>query len=272
MTTWAVNWIEQDQIYKNLLEAYETRLVQATPVTIQSFSEPTQEEWEDAYVRQTNRIPPILPGKLRWLDLRNGTVKSYTTIYKDGGIEIDPVVRPTVSRAQSWGCIRLLGVSKVGVNGLGWPLDQTTWINKGLLMVIVMSPDAASGNDTTRPGGSYWLGWQSSKVGAAAASNGTTGLGGLRFKHSAYLFNPSTELLGDELVHRNSHITGMSENVYGNTLELNMGAQYGDILIAGTTPPQAQGEIAGITTGVSPTYIYGVFQSDPGYIEEFELV
>lgn len=270
MTTWPVNWIEQDQVYKELLDTYEEKLAQATPVLIPSFAEPTQEEWEDAYVRQVGRIPPILPGKLRWLDLRNGTVKSYSTIYKDGGVDVDPVVRPVTGRSQEWGCIRLLGTT-TAINGLGWPLERTTWINKGLIMVIVMGPGSTGGLDSIRLGNSLYGSYVSSKVGAGAASNAAGTTGGGYINPLLYLFNPATERIEDELVHRNSFIPTLAESVNNNTLSLALSGQYGTILLGGGTLPQAQEDVAGLLN--NDVYkVYGIFQSDPGYIEEFEIV
>jgi hypothetical protein len=260
MTTWPVNYIEQDMVYRRLLAAYEQKLIQATGVLIHSFTEPTQEEWEDAYVQQTGGVPPIIPGKLRWLDLKNGSVKSYTTIYKDGGVEIDPVVRPLADRDAEWGCIRLLARVHA-IPEIGIPLDTTTWINKGLLMLIVFS------DFTNVPiiADSGFINYTVTRNGSAAPSTGSE-TGTVTSQYQLIIFNPSTERVGDELIPRNSAVSTWSSTANsGSPGVLQIGV--------GVHSTRAMQDLAGFqkSSSTDRLVIYGVFADDPGYIEEFEL-
>jgi hypothetical protein len=277
MTTWPVNWIEQDQIYRLLQEEYEKRLAQATPVLVHSFNEPTQEQWEDAYVKQTGRIPPILPGKLRWFDLRNGTIKSYTTIYKDGGINIDPTVRPLAAHENEWGCIRLLGVTR-NVYTIGFPNDVTSYINKGLLMLIIHYPSSYTAQEslvyayTYGPsGGAFQVNSTVSKSPVGASNFNQIQGSGTSAVRAVYIFNPSSEATadGEALVSRSSGTSAISEG----TLQ---GGAIGSYILSTTSPGAGpnpdNAQLLSSGEAANSAFIYGVFAEDPGYIEEFELV
>lgn len=149
--TWPVNYIEQAVYYNRLLATLAQLNAQTQTVSVSSFREPTQQQWEDAYVRQVEQIVPIQPGtRLFWMDMKNGTPKRYATVYSPDGITIDPLVRPFVDQTQERGCFRFLGKRQLlensQVNSVNSPirhkefglvLGLNTMIQKNLLALVI---------------------------------------------------------------------------------------------------------------------------------------
>lgn len=149
--TWPVNWIEQAQYYQELTDQLAQLQAQGSTVTVHSFSEPLQQDWEDAYVAQTGLIPAIVPGtRLIWMDLKNGQPKHYETVWSSDNISIDPLVRPYVARVQSRSCLRFLGTRQMMAASIFNPVnapmrhrvfsleyDIGMLVRKGLVMLIV---------------------------------------------------------------------------------------------------------------------------------------
>jgi hypothetical protein len=67
-----------DQMQKRLDEVQAAR----NPIIVHSFSEPTQDDWEAAWIQKSGALPPIPVGtKLTWYDLKSGRMRLYTTTY-----------------------------------------------------------------------------------------------------------------------------------------------------------------------------------------------
>lgn len=299
MTQWPVNWIEQGQAYKELNEKYLAYAARSQPVTVFSFTVPTQAMWEDAYVAQTGEIPPILPGsKLRWMDLKNGTIKAYSTVWMNGSnrTSIDPTVRPMLDSSQPWGAVRLLGklglyeqaesqstgayypvTSDTFIVSVGVPQDITTMIDKGLVMMFMhfRSNQTAVYVD----GSLVTVNYTVSRV-SGTPTNTTSGPGqfsvGLLNSYHGYsmLFNTTTERIGASL----SQLPGgMSAYSLGfNTAGIGTIRQTSVLDVS----PPVRTDVRNISVIASPAgngnantaYLYGVFSSDPGYLESFENV
>ena len=149
--TWPVNWIEQAAYYNQLKKQINLLKAQARPVTVHSYREPTQKQWEDAYAAQAGEVPPIAPGvRLFWYDMKNGTVKPYSTVWKTDNATIDPAVRPAVSQTAPRSCFRFLGtrqmqdlsifqpvLSPLRKTNRGIFVDLETLIKKNLLAVVI---------------------------------------------------------------------------------------------------------------------------------------
>jgi hypothetical protein len=112
--TWPVNWIEQASYYRELQSDLAQLQAQRKPIVLHSYREPSQSDWENAYVAQMNKVPPIVPGtRLFWYDMKNGTPKRYTTVWSSDNATIDATVRPFVSETEPRGCMRFLGTRQM---------------------------------------------------------------------------------------------------------------------------------------------------------------
>lgn len=70
--------IQQIEDQVNLLESVNT------PVIVNAETEPSQYDFEQAYIRQTGRKLPIQPGtKLLWRNILTNRIKQYTTTYDE---------------------------------------------------------------------------------------------------------------------------------------------------------------------------------------------
>jgi hypothetical protein len=172
--TWPVNWIEQAAYYKQLQAKVAQLQAQARPVTVASFREPTQAQWENAYVAQTRQVPPIFPGvRLYWMDVRNGRPKRYTTVWQPDNVLVDPLVRPLLGEDIPRGCLRFLGSRQMQDLSIFQPvlsplrkpergifIDLETIIKKNLLAVIIhyrmLSPILLNLHEFNNSDTTYW--------------------------------------------------------------------------------------------------------------------
>ena len=109
--TWPVNYIEKARYYTQMVDELNSLTAQAQTITIHAFTQPTQQEWEDAYFNQIGQLPPIQPGaKLFWYDAKNGIPKRFSTVFSPDGVTIDPLVRRHLPASQPRSCFRFLGI------------------------------------------------------------------------------------------------------------------------------------------------------------------
>jgi hypothetical protein len=79
-TQWPINYIEQRSFAKLLLERVQNIQARKQAVFLRQILEPTQSEWETAFVSQTGLGLPIPVGtKLIWVDWSKGDAKSFVT-------------------------------------------------------------------------------------------------------------------------------------------------------------------------------------------------
>jgi hypothetical protein len=108
---WPANWAERRAVVKDAVDRLEQLEAIATPVVVHSFAEPTQDQWEAAFVKATGLLPPIPPGtKMMWYDLRAKEMRAYTTAYDlQLGAETSGTVVPWVKPANTQSAFRFLG-------------------------------------------------------------------------------------------------------------------------------------------------------------------
>lgn len=76
---WPVNLAQQQQIVGQLEQRVRLLEARRQTITIRSRLEPTQGDWETAWVAKTGLGLPIPPGsRLYWYDLTRGVIKPYT--------------------------------------------------------------------------------------------------------------------------------------------------------------------------------------------------
>lgn len=312
--TWPVPWIEQAVYYQQLVETLAQYRAQHTPISVHSFSEPTQTQWENAYQAQSGLIPPILPGsRLMWHDLKNGSVKPYTTVYGPNGTDIDSTVRPLINDIDPQGCLRYLGRRRtyggslfyghntdVRYDAYGIFFDLQYLIDRGLVSLIVQyksfSPVLISlhGEVATADVASQWgrtdqaFGYSLERAAASATSTyrvvggGSTPVSDIYYVLASYnsgstapvltetnygyamIFSAATSNYGTNYV-------GLAAALTAQATPLRMWQSYGvkydgsgvrDLRIG--TPTSR-----GILTETA--YLYGIFASDPGRIEVFDV-
>jgi hypothetical protein len=115
---WPANYSEQLLYTKQLQERLEKARTAISQVVVYSLSAPTQSAWETAYVTQTGRGLPILPGtRLTWIDPTTGRVRAFSTTYdRAGGEESSGNVLEQISSRWPHGGLRLLGSSRASLN------------------------------------------------------------------------------------------------------------------------------------------------------------
>lgn len=127
--TFPANYIEQRFAVDRLVQRVTQAESKTAKVTIRSFYEPTQKEWEDAYVQKTSRKPPIPPGvKLVWYDLRRMYPKLYSTAYdQDGGLTSSGQVYEYTDHGYQRSPLRFLAKSNIHT-GFGWANGKEPFI------------------------------------------------------------------------------------------------------------------------------------------------
>jgi hypothetical protein len=151
-TNWPVSWMEQS-LYVAEIERRIRRLQRIKrSIVVHSRDEPSQAQFEAAYVAQTGFPLPIEVGtKLCWFDLRRGQMRAYSTAYDiQDGLYSSGQVYPMVDvDADSKGQIRLIGVRadtntwkdpyvNVENGGMNIRLDPTRALKKGLMAYMVI--------------------------------------------------------------------------------------------------------------------------------------
>lgn len=97
------NWPDSEIDQKVFIEGLNDRLVKlrhaVKPIVVHKFIEPTQEDWEQAWSRDSGYYPPIPPSvKLLWYDLSSGTMRQYATCHNlSNGLDSDGTVYPVRS-------------------------------------------------------------------------------------------------------------------------------------------------------------------------------
>lgn len=114
--TWPVNYAEQRLYVEGLVERSNVIRSMQQPVLINSLQPPTQNDWESAYVNQTGRRLPILPGtRLLWRNPQTGTMRSFSTAFDLGnGAQTSGNVKSYIGSTYERGAFRLLASMRGG--------------------------------------------------------------------------------------------------------------------------------------------------------------
>jgi hypothetical protein len=323
--TWPVPYIEQAVYYQRLLDELSTYQANNKPITVHSFSEPTQEQWEAAYIAQGLHQPPIRPGaRLYWFDLKNGTTKAYTTVWKNNNVDIDPLVRPLSHEDQARGCLRYLGrrttyggsvfsasKSPIRYNAYGIFFDLELLVKKNLLAVIVQYKDQSPvmisffGEVAAADIASQWgrtdqaFGYTLERAAAAATSTYRVVGGGSQPVSDIYytlaswnsgaitpvvtetnygyalIFAPSAPFVNGEHQAGNNEMNyiGLAAALTAQATPLRLWQSFGSKydgsglreLRIGTPTSR------GATSANYTAHLYGLFASDPGVLEVFDV-
>lgn len=108
---WPVNYTEQSLTVDKLRKQLDRAKSANTTVIIHNFRQPTQKDWETAFITQTGQQLPIPPGtRLRWIDPRSGLTHSFSTIHDvNSGKTTSGTVYKTPSPEYERGALRLIG-------------------------------------------------------------------------------------------------------------------------------------------------------------------
>lgn len=324
--TWPTNWIEQAVYYQSLVDRLAQLQVQGSTVIVHSFTEPLQQDWEDAYTAQTGLVPPALPGtRLIWYDLKNGQPKHYETVWASDAVSIDPLVRPYLPKSQPRSCLRFLGTRQMMAASLFNPAnspirhrafsltyDIGMLVRKNLISLIVhyrmYSPvqinlfgehSAPVDYGTNWGYGDFSFGYYLERAGATTTSTqtfaGSTGGATPGYMPLASSYGNVSTIVTTEQNFGYSMIFAPAAATVGGTQQ----PLYPDIrfigfagaLTAQATPlhvwqgmgaklnEQYQANLKNLYVGTTANrgefnehaYLYGIFASDPGPLEVFDV-
>lgn len=112
-TVWPVSYADQKHHADFLLARAKILYARKTPITLNRFIEPTQAEWENAYVLETGLPLPIPVGtKLIWRSMRSGRVLTYGTLNdSNSGSSSTGIVYNMLNMEYNRPSFRLLGVA-----------------------------------------------------------------------------------------------------------------------------------------------------------------
>lgn len=110
-SSWPSSFSDQKALADRLLTHAKMLYGRKTGITVNSGNEPSQGDWESAYVRYTGLPLPIPVGtKLIWRDLRFNKCKTYSTINDlSNGSASSGTVYPLLDMNYEQGSFRLLG-------------------------------------------------------------------------------------------------------------------------------------------------------------------
>lgn len=85
-STWPANWMEQALLIEKIQRTKQQVMARKGVVEIRSWKEPTESEWESAFLEQFGILPPIPPGTtLRWIQKGTQLIRQYTTAFDSLG-------------------------------------------------------------------------------------------------------------------------------------------------------------------------------------------
>jgi len=109
--TWPVNFAEQKTLASRILDKAKNICARTESIFLRQLTEPTQQEWETAYVAQSGGLLPIPVGvRLIWMDLTRGDCKAYTTTLDGfGGLSSLGSIHKMLDNTWTRPSIRLIG-------------------------------------------------------------------------------------------------------------------------------------------------------------------